>query len=105
MAYSEEARAQAVKLALEIGPYHASKELGISRTALYQWFQTGYADDLLPNMVASMDVPCDCISDKHTAKRLRELEREVQKLRRANRILLNTIDALTSKQDADAEVS
>lgn len=105
MAYPQEYRTQAVQLALEIGPYHAAQELGLSRTTLYNWFLAGCADGLLPNMASSTDTSPPASSDMQDAKRLRELEKEVQRLRRVNRILLNTIDALTSKQDADAEAS
>ena len=105
MAYPKEYRTQAVQLALEIGPYHAAQELGLSRTTLYNWFLAGCADGLLPNMTPSTDTSPPASSDTQDTQRFRKLEKEIEELRRVNRILLNTIEALTSKQDADAEAS
>ena len=54
MAYSQEFRAQAVKLALEIGPSHAAQRLGISRTSINVWFPLIYPGGLTPAAVDTL---------------------------------------------------
>ena len=54
MAYSKEFREQAVNLALKMGPSHAARKLGISRTSINVWFPLIYPGGLTPAAVDAL---------------------------------------------------
>src|SRR3954449_12901277 len=78
--YSDELRARATRLALESGRPIAqvTRDLGIHKEALRTWVRQARADAAggTPSVLSSAE-----------RERLRELEREVRELRKANEIL------------------
>jgi transposase len=78
--YSDELRKRATRLALESGRpiAHVAQDLGVHKEALRTWVRQAKADAAggTPSTLASAE-----------RERLRELEREVRELRKANEIL------------------
>jgi transposase len=78
--YSDELRERARRLALESGRpvAHVARDLGVHKEALRTWVRQARAD-------AAGGTPSTLSSAER--ERLRELEREVRELRKANEIL------------------
>jgi transposase len=78
--YSDELRERATRLALESGRpiAHVARDLGVHKEALRTWVRQAKAD-------AAGGTPSTLASTER--ERLKELEREVRELRKANEIL------------------
>ena len=92
--YDNELKAQAVKLAQEIGGHKAAKELGIPKGAMYTWIKAFQEGGLSAN--EAVHTPKNALSLKDELiklrKRVKELDKENRRLKGENQFLEEASD-------------
>ena len=87
--YDMEYKAQAVKLAQEIGGHKAAKELGVPDGTIYCWIKAFKEGRL--HVASAVHTPDDALSLNEELielrKRIREQEKEIQRLKEENEFL------------------
>lgn len=87
--YDIEYKAQAVKLAQEIGGHKAAKELGVPDGTIYCWIKAFKEGRL--HVASAVHTPDDALSLNEELielrKRIREQEKEIQRLKEENEFL------------------
>ena len=87
--YDMEYKAQAVKLAQEIGGHKAAEELGVPDGTIYCWVKAFKEGRL--NVPSAVHTPDNALSLNEELielrKRIREQEKEIQRLKEENEIL------------------
>lgn len=87
--YDKEYKAEAVKLAMEIGQSRAAKELGIPKNTLYGWVRDSRRGTL--DLGAGVQTPQSAmkLSEENTQLRqqVKNLEKENRRLKKENDIL------------------
>lgn len=87
--YDMEYKAQAVKLAQEIGGHKAAKELGVPDSTIYCWIKAFKEGRL--HVASAVHTPDDALSLNEELielrKRIREQEKEIQRLKEENEFL------------------
>ena len=87
--YDTEYKAQAVKLAQEIGGHKAAKELGVPDGTIYCWIKAFKEGRL--HVASAVHTPDDALSLNEELielrKRIREQEKEIQRLKEENEFL------------------
>ena len=87
--YDMEYKAQAVKLAQEIGGHKAAKELGVPDGTIYCWIKAFKEGRL--HVASAVHTPDDALSLNEELielrKRIKEQEKEIQRLKEENEFL------------------
>ena len=87
--YDNEFKAQAVKLAQEIGGYKAAKELGIPDGTIYRWIKAFKEGRLSANEAVHSPKTALFLNDEliELRKRVKELDKENRHLKEENEFL------------------
>ena len=87
--YDREYKAQAVKLAKEIGQAKAARELGVPKNTLYGWVRARRQGDL--DLGAGTQTPESAMTLNEELKQLRqqvkEQEKEIRRLKKENELV------------------
>ena len=86
--YDNEFKAQAVKLAQEIGGHKAAQELGIPKGTMYTWIKAFKEGRLSANEAVHTPKNALSLNDEliELRKRVKEQDKEIRRLKRRKRI-------------------